>query len=196
MAISRFATSSVAQGLPKYQKLWDGTSEVLKQFESIATVSVGSGGQTYVEFTSIPQGYKHLQLRYNAFWTNASSEIGVAFNSDTSDGNYHRAGFYGNYSGYAAYSQTATNTRSIGYTRTTSTDYPTTSIVDMLDYSSTTKSKNIRILNGQDFNGTGTVAINSLLWGTSNAGISSIKIQPVTGSIANKSHFALYGIKG
>lgn len=26
MAISRFKTSSVAQGLPKYQKLWDGTS--------------------------------------------------------------------------------------------------------------------------------------------------------------------------
>lgn len=29
MAISRFKTSSLAQGLPKYQKLWDGTSQVI-----------------------------------------------------------------------------------------------------------------------------------------------------------------------
>ena len=32
-------------------------------FESIATVTVGSGGAANVEFTSIPGTYTHLQLR-------------------------------------------------------------------------------------------------------------------------------------
>jgi hypothetical protein len=32
-------------------------------FESIATVSVGSGGAADVEFTSIPATYTHLQIR-------------------------------------------------------------------------------------------------------------------------------------
>ena len=32
-------------------------------FESIATVSVGSGGAANVEFTSIPATFTHLQIR-------------------------------------------------------------------------------------------------------------------------------------
>ncbi|NCU72421.1 MAG: hypothetical protein EBY66_05360 [Candidatus Fonsibacter lacus] len=32
-------------------------------YESIATVTVGSGGSSYIEFTSIPATYSHLQIR-------------------------------------------------------------------------------------------------------------------------------------
>ena len=195
MAIRNLSSASISTG-SKRSKFWDQSATVIKQFESIATINVGSDGSAFVEFTSIPQTYKHLQLRYNAFWTNAAEEVNISFNSDTSSGNYHRALIYANYGGYAAFSQTATNTRSIAYTRTTSTSFPTTGILDILEYNSTTKSKTTRMMVGQDFNSDGTIAIGSLLWGTSNAGISTIKIQPASGNIANKSQFALYGIKG
>ena len=33
------------------------------EFESIATVTVGSGGSSTISFTSIPGTYKHLQVR-------------------------------------------------------------------------------------------------------------------------------------
>ena len=46
--------------------------EVAGDFESISTVSVGSGGAANVEFTSIPATYTHLQIRSLA-QTNRSS---------------------------------------------------------------------------------------------------------------------------
>jgi hypothetical protein len=39
-------------------------------YESIATVTVGSGGAANVEFTSIPATYTHLQLRLLASRSN------------------------------------------------------------------------------------------------------------------------------
>ena len=36
---------------------------VLSSYDSIATVTVGSGGSSSIVFSSIPQTYKHLQIR-------------------------------------------------------------------------------------------------------------------------------------
>ena len=49
-------------------------------YESIATVTVGSGGTSTISFTSIPQTYTHLQLRYiarNAYTGGGSYAGGV-----------------------------------------------------------------------------------------------------------------------
>ena len=40
-----------------------GVTPSTNSYESIATVTVGSGGQSSIAFTSIPSTYKHLQLR-------------------------------------------------------------------------------------------------------------------------------------
>ncbi len=37
--------------------------KVTNSYESIATVSVGSGGSSSIDFSSIPSTYKHLQVR-------------------------------------------------------------------------------------------------------------------------------------
>ena len=42
-------------------------------FESIATVTVGAGGQSTVSFSSISQTYAHLQLRFMARVTGATT---------------------------------------------------------------------------------------------------------------------------
>ena len=47
-------------------------------FESIQTVTVGSGGQSSISFSSIPSTYKHLQLR--CFAAGAGSQrFGIRF---------------------------------------------------------------------------------------------------------------------
>ena len=40
-----------------------GVAPSTTSYESIATVTVGSGGAANVEFTSIPADYTHLQIR-------------------------------------------------------------------------------------------------------------------------------------
>jgi hypothetical protein len=45
---------------------WQVILLVASSFESIATVTVGSGGAANVEFTSIANTYTHLQVRYIA----------------------------------------------------------------------------------------------------------------------------------
>ena len=56
-------------------------------YESIATVTVGSGGSSSIDFTSIPSTYTHLQLRMTARCTAQSggnpTNVYLRFNSDS-----------------------------------------------------------------------------------------------------------------
>ena len=175
-------------------------------YESIATVSVGSGGAANVEFTSIPGTFTHLQVR--AF---ASDDRGggqgadawrMQFNSDTSANySYHSVRGYG--SGVAT--EAAANASHLfGYSWGTSAapNIFGAGIFDILDYANTNKYKTVRVLNGVDLNGVvgtgGDVALISGSWRNTNA-ITSIKIYPDTYAATEwnqYSHFALYGIKG
>ena len=67
-----------------------------KSYDSIATTTVGAGGASSVTFSSIPQTYTHLQLRY--FGGNNANPGGsgfVSFNGDTTDANYYDHVLYG-----------------------------------------------------------------------------------------------------
>jgi hypothetical protein len=171
------------------------TGSVPTSYESIATSIVGSGGTSFIEFTTIGSGYKHLQLRYIAMFTDGNAEFEIAFNSDTTAGNYARHFLYGDGSSAGSGASTGSNTRSILYTRNTSSTTPAASVVDILDYGSTNKNKTLRALLGQDYSGSGSLGFNSLLWMNNTNAITSIKLQPTAGSIREFSHFALYGIK-
>jgi len=48
-------------------------------YESIQTVTVGSGGAADIEFTSIPATYKHLQIRVLCRGTEASENKNITF---------------------------------------------------------------------------------------------------------------------
>jgi hypothetical protein len=170
-------------------------------FESIATVVVGSGGASNVEFTSIPGTYQHLQLRWlcrtNRNDSGGGDTMNVTFNSDTGS-NYarHDTGGTGSsvYSeGFATQSyfliqraadaQAGSNTFGVG-------------VIDLLDYANTNKFTTARALGGFDNNGGGRVAKNSGLWRNANA-FTSIKLVSGFGTgFLQHSHFALYGIKG
>ena len=168
-------------------------------FESIATVSVGSGGAANVEFTSIPATYTHLQIRILARGTNASASIyqKIQFNSDTSSiyADHYLLG-----DGASASAGASINAAFIGVGSTTGASATAsifgTIIVDVLDYANTHKFKTIRNLEGFDVNGSGGfVMLTSGLYRSTSA-ITSIKLTPSAGNYAQYSSFALYGIRG
>jgi hypothetical protein len=158
-------------------------------FESIATVSVGSGGASSVTFSSIPSTYTHLQIR--CITRGGGSQI--QFNSDTG-ANYTRHYVYGNGTSVQAGGGGGNSGMSIiDYTSQTNTFGA--AVVDILDYTSTNKYKTARSLTGFDTNG----AVDQEIFLFGGMWLNTSAITTITisgGSIAQYSHFALYGIKG
>lgn len=205
MAISRFSTSSVAQGLPKYQKVWDGTSVyVPPAYESIATVLVGSGGSSTITLSSIPGTYKDLRLITNLRVSGppgASTYNGWAtFNGDT--GSNYSSHYMQNYGGTSYVGGGANQTNLNGafaYSTTDATSAISPSVVDIIDYSNTNKFKTIKVINGGNWSSTGFINFQSANWRSTSA-VTSITISPNTGfgayNFAENSIVSLYGIKG
>lgn len=162
-------------------------------FESIATVT-GTGSSGTITFSSIPNTYQHLQIRYLSRGT-TDSVIYLRINSDTG-ANYSDHFFYGGGTSVAA-SSDVSNTR-IGQFR--HSDSATTTqmgvgIIDIHDYASTTKNKVVRGFSGYDANGSGIVML------TSGQRINTEAITTLTfnvdgGFFSSNSVFSLYGIKG
>ena len=164
-------------------------------FESIQTVTVGSGGQSSISFSSIPSTYKHLQVRgisRDTSSTYAANDMIMQFNGDTAS-NYVQHALYGNGSSAVGTYTAAGAYLPFGYSNTSS--YPFTGVTDILDYTSTTKNKTVRTLDGQDANGSGYIFLHSGMWFKTPESINSIKIYNVSGTFAQYSQFSLYGIK-
>jgi len=172
-------------------------------YESIATVTVGSGGASNIEFSSIPATYTHLQIRLLAQAVAGSGSgpmsIDIVCNSDTS-GNYSWHRLYGSGSGGG----NADNGTSTSYAINGLIDYNSSvdniyagGVIDILDYANTNKYKTLRSLSGYDANGSGYVAFLSGNWRSTSA-INNIKIYTNDRSYTFRQYttFALYGIKG
>ena len=171
-------------------------------FESIATVTVGSGGSSSISFSSIPNTYKHLQIRgiaRNTGGTTTFELTTIQFNSDTSTANYaiHQLRGDGSTAAAIGYGTGTVGYGIAGYNASggnTAGIFGTT-IIDILDYTNTSKYKTIRSLNGWDKNGAGNVSLASSLWLNTNA-ITSITLGDQSYNLAQYSSFALYGVKG
>ena len=171
-------------------------------FESIATVTVGSGGATDVTFSDIPGTYQHLQLRAIVRETNRSdmnSDLALQFNGNSTAADYAIHYLIGN--GTAAVAGSETSRGNVAAYRAMTADNATASVfgaavVDILDYASTSKNKVIRSFQGHDRNGAGIGGLSSGVWLSTNA-ITSIKLfsHYSPGKLAQYSHLALYGVK-
>jgi hypothetical protein len=158
-------------------------------FESIATSIVGAGGVSSITFSSIPSTYQHLQIRGHI---NAPDDWSFRFNSDTGT-NYSAHLLYGTGSSTVASALTNLARGYIGYGA--GSGNLGSFVLDILDYKDTNKYKTTRALAGYDINGSGIIMFNSSSW-RNTAAVSTITIFPSSGSLAQHSHFALYGIKG
>ena len=178
------------------------SSPETNSFESIAT-STGAGST--INFTSIPQTYKHLQIRFMALTNRGTYGIDglyMTFKSDTGM-NYAQHTLNGNGATAAASGQ-GTGSIAACYMDfvlgTTVSSYPGVGVIDILDYANTSKYKTMRALGGTDLNGTiggvpGRVNFASSVWLDTRA-IDSITLTPVNGTFTAYTSFALYGIKG
>ena len=170
-----------------------GVPPVTNSYESIATVTVGSGGSATVSFTSIPSTFTHLQVRI--LWKpNSGTNLVGNFNSDTGS-NYKAHELYGDGSSASSFVPSVSpNGIALGYNGG-STQFGTT-ILDILDYANVNKNTTTRSLFGDDRNGSGEVSLDSGLW-MNTAAVTRIdfKLQN-SGNIQEYSSFALYGIKG
>ena len=176
-----------------------GIAGAATSFESIATVSVGSGGAANVEFTSIPSTYTHLQVRAiakaAATANDAAYDLRLSFNGNTTGADYNEHYLFGNGSSVGA--GVNTNNRIIGTSMGSgNANMFAVNLYDILDYANTNKYKTVRTLCGWDANGSGQVTFMSQVWMKTDA-ITSIKVDFNTGpSFGQYSHFALYGIRG
>lgn len=168
-------------------------------YDALATVTVPSGGVASVTFAGIPTGYKHLKICYITRLAtgggSADSFIYAQFNNDTGS-NYSWHYILGDGSSSAASSASTQTQFAFGAAPQSGvgSNIFGSGVADILDYSSVSKNKTVRILSGDDRNGSGTVILNSGLWMNSSTAISSINISSAS-SFAEYSQFALYGIK-
>ena len=190
--VYKLSASSI-KGRTNYGSMLAGNSVFVPDlgvFESIATVSVGSGGAADVEFTSIPGTYTHLQVRALHVTASAGSSATLRFNGDTTAANYRQHSLIG--TGSAASANTISSNLYAPYdSGGAATTSPGSMVLDILDYSNTNKNTTIRYLNGYDANGSGVIQLISGLW-LSTAAITSIKF---TLSFSQYTQFALYGIR-
>lgn len=167
-------------------------------FQSIQTVTVGSGGSSEINFTNIPTNFQHLQIRVlsrdnrastnnSVFYrVNADSGSNYAYHILAGDGSAVAAGAVSSSSFTYGMLQPSANEAGSGFA---------VAIIDILDYR-VSKNKTIRTLQGYDINGGGGVRLNSGLW-MNTAAITSFRLYPDGGaSFIQNSHFALYGIRG
>jgi hypothetical protein len=198
--ISRAAISGVVQGQPKYRSMLAGnTAFVPTSFDSIATATATGASIT---FSSIPSGYKSLQIRGIYKDTSTSSgqvaPVYVVFNSDTGN-NYASHYLRGNGTDATATAVTSTTwIRVDGAGVVSTTGAYGASIIDIIDYSSTSKNKTLRAFAGGNGNTTGTNYMASLSSGVwiNTAAITSVTVYAGNGGFASGSTFALYGIRG
>ena len=187
-----------------------GTVITPNSFESIATYTA-TGGETSFTFSSIPQTYKSLQIRW--MYRDAGNgtvagtcSLAVNMNGTTDDLPYHQ--LYGN--GTSAVANGYSNTSGSYYlvygagilANTASANMYGVGIMDILDYSTTTKLKTIRTINGSERNGLansvgepGIINLSSSFRTTNTNAITSVKLQSWYNSFVAGTTFALYGIK-
>lgn len=179
-----------------------GAAALPNSFESIATVTVGAGGTSYVEFSSIPQTYKHLQIRalLRGQAADTAGQSWIRVNGVTSN-SYAWHGFYGTGSGTGT-ENSAFSSQDAIYSQFRHSSGNSTAgvfgvgVCEILDYANTNKYKTFKTFSGYDANGSGQARYyTGFLTSTMNA-ITTLRIQDQSGSgYAQYTHFALYGIK-
>lgn len=182
-------------------------------FESIATTTVGSGGESTITFSSIPQTFMHLQIRGILQGSRPgpvpSGYASLRFNNNT-DSSYRDHILASNINGSPP--NPVGTTEGLGtflyltaIPGVAAAPFFGTFITDILDYRSTNKNKVIRTIEGVNtnanaingYNASG-VSFKSGLWVNSASAVTSITIEALgTGSpFKQYSQLALYGIKG
>ena len=195
MAITSIKTGSSFTNLIKYNDFLGPNPGYDPAATFLIQRIAGTGSSGTITFSSIPQNYKHLQIRYRSLGTAAGESVLMTLNGDTGS-NYTRHRLVGDGASTSASALApATSFYMDNSTIGTSTTFFDSNIVDIHDYSSTTKNKTERHIVGIDRNGSGAICLASGLWMNTTA-VTSITIFATGGNFTTSSTFALYGMVG
>lgn len=162
----------------------------------------GTGSNTVLSLSSIPSTYKHLQLRANLTTSGlgGTNAFGgwFTFNSDTTN-SYADHSMYGQGTN-PPQSYNVINRANMGLvTYSTNTSYTATNIVDILEYTNTSKVKVAKALQGIDNNSNGICNYGTGIWNKQDT-ITSIQVYLNGGFgthyFTTNASVHLYGIKG
>jgi len=170
---------------------WGASSTIIGigLYESISSTTVGSGGSGSITFSSIPQTYRHLQIRMYSAASTGSTWGYNSISMNGSPGGLRNLIYVGGSYTVPNYADTSTS----GLTASLSNVYFDSSVIDVLDYTSTNKNKTFRYFGGTAQAGDGQIALNAIMLSSTSA-ITSITIAP-NSSFQQYSCISLYGIK-
>ena len=197
------ANLSIKSGTISRSMLVGNPPYIPSDYESIAT-AVGTGSIATITFSSIPSTYKHLQLRVLARDLGAGTSTGnatfIRLNNNTANVySWHSFNGDGSAVGWEGYGFGATGGN--GYINAitaaggNAAGIMGVGIIDILDYTNTSKLKTITAVTGIDQNGSGRIAFTSILYNSTSV-IDRIDIQGSQGNFTTSSVFSLYGLKG
>jgi len=169
-------------------------------FEAIASQEITSAISN-LTFSSIPATYQHLQLRIQCRATNASNSTNLIlrFNGVTTS-IYGWGQIFGSGSSVGVNQQANVNAITVQYypAGTAASNHWGSAVIDIAEYSSTTKFKTTRALMGGADGGATFAGVVSHSYGIfrDTPAISSIYIQNAGGTFVAGSVFSLYGLAG
>lgn len=170
-------------------------------YESIQTVTVGAGGQSTISFTSIPQTYKHLEIRCIGKLNSLSgTDIShyITFNSDTTSSyvwdNANGYNSTASIGGATTLTNTGINYAAFPTSASALANYFGGVICTILDYTNTNKYTTVHSLVGDSSTTYGNVDFKGGFWANTSA-VTRIDLT-VGYNLVQYSSFALYGIKG
>jgi hypothetical protein len=168
---------------------------------TLISSNVLSSSAASVTFSAIPATFTDLVLKVNARGSDTGNYLSIQlrFNGDTAT-NYSRTAIYGYSPGGSFGSARGSSLSATTAMMSSNADSATAntfgaSVIDVLDYASTTKNKTMRAMGGFDANGRGYFSLASSL-GVGTSAINSITIGLDSNQWGQYSHLALYGIKG
>jgi len=164
-------------------------------YEQIATIVTTTAGTQ--SFTSIPQTYKHLQIRGTG-QVDTGNAFGSVFNMriNGSSGTYSTHFLNGNGSSVTSSYYSASYAFEYGMRLPGSGEQPGAFIIDILDYTNTSKHKTIRAFNGMSATNTKNIFLSSSALYANTAAVTSIDLANYLASAQPYGRFSLYGIKG
>lgn len=174
-----------------------GGAALPTDYELISTTVLGSNSAS-VSLSSIPQTYKHLQIRLVKLNpSSVSAYLNIQMNGVTS-GSYSSHLLFGNGSTVGSNAGNGSSATSIfgGTTATNATTHAAVQIIDILDYTSTSKYKTVRYLNGYANGANNGIELGSGLFMSTSAVTSVDFSNQSSNQFATGSRFSIYGLKG
>jgi hypothetical protein len=156
----------------------------------ISSVTVGSGGASSMDFTSIPQTFTDLEILVSGRTTGAGNGINITFNSNTSG--YTNTAVQGNGSNISFYGTYNRNAGMFGYSADTAGSFGSTKIY-ITNYTNSINKSYLADAVSESNATTAYMNMVSGLWSNTSA-ITSISLAPMDGTLIQHSTAYLYGI--